>query len=215
MSALTYLTLGSLAGQRTARDRDRLFERQVGIRSVFGAARPERAVGRGSARPGWSDRVWNRRQGPHCRRAPFDPRSALRAWDSDSGTAGEGQSNRSCPDRVLSPTATSALPANSRRSAFGAARPDSEGGRGVERSDGSGIVVRVEPVALGRVDASVLMSAVSKWRGMSRDSLQRAQGGARFLRRSSPERQIGGARCPLHHSSGRTSVKNRTIRVPR
>jgi hypothetical protein len=143
----------------------------------------------------------------------FDPRSSLRAQIGLFGErVGTSRLVRSGSGTDVSVRADGELLI---RSAFGAARPDSEGGRGVERSDGSGIVVRVEPVALGRVDASVLMSAVSKWRGMSRDSLQRAQGGARFLRRSSPERQIGGARCPLHHSSGRTSVKNRTIRVPR
>jgi hypothetical protein len=36
-------------------------------------------------RPSWSDRVSNRRQSPQCRRAPFDPRPALRAKISDSG----------------------------------------------------------------------------------------------------------------------------------
>jgi hypothetical protein len=55
------------------------------LRSVFGAARTEQAVGRGSARPGWSDRVSNRRKCPRCRRAHFDPRSALRARNRIAG----------------------------------------------------------------------------------------------------------------------------------
>jgi hypothetical protein len=40
------------------------------------------------------------------------------------------------------------------RSAPGAARPDSDCGRGVKRSEGSGSFIRVEQVALGRVNAS-------------------------------------------------------------
>jgi hypothetical protein len=59
----------------------------------------------------------------------FDPRSALLAQNR---LFGEGRHDPGWSDRGLEPTAVSALAASSLRSAVGAARLDSDGGRGAE-----------------------------------------------------------------------------------
>jgi hypothetical protein len=71
-----------------------------------------------------------RRHRLRCRRTSFGPRPALRV---QTGLLGEG---RRIPVGLiggLGPTAVSALPANSLRSVLGAARLDSDSGRGVKK----------------------------------------------------------------------------------